>query len=294
MKIKVVSNYDTDKNMFRTMKNCHENNTRLKLTEADDYDYMVVINGHRGNINVPRENVIGILQEPIGNINYDRNLHLYCNKIICQSRDMFRGYNGIIESPMHMFYTHHCTIERKKFINFTDFNKRKKLCVIMSSLSHPNNTNWTNHNYQKRHSFIKKMLNTDIDFDFYGRGWRNINDIRYKGETINKHDTIRKYEYSIAIENVCEKNYASEKLFDCFLNNTVPFYYGCPNVDEIYDPKSYIIIDIEDSDTISKIREEIKKDNLFYKDSVLKSKEIYFNKLNIFNLINENINEYCH
>lgn len=291
MKIKIVSNYDTDDNMFETVKNCYKNDTSLELTKFDDYERLIIINGYKGNISVPRKNIIGLLQEPCGNINYDRNLYLYCSKIICQSKDMFRGYSGIIESPSHMFYTHHCTTNSDKFTNFKDFGNRKKLCVIMSSLSHPNNANWTNHNYQKRHSFIKKMLGTDIDFDFYGRGWSNINDTRYKGEAVDKHDTIRKYEYSVAIENVCERNYASEKLFDCFLNNTVPLYYGCPNVGEIYDPESYIAIDIQDKNIVSKIREEIKKDNLFYKDSILKSKEIYFNKLNIFNLINEIINE---
>jgi hypothetical protein len=36
----------------------------------------------------------------------------------------------------------------------------------------------------------------------------------------------------------CEKNYASEKLFDCFINNTVPIYYGCPNINELVDKQT--------------------------------------------------------
>lgn len=290
MKIKIVSNYDSDANMYKTVNNCFENKTNLQLVNDDNYDYLIVINGTRSKPKVPRNNIIGILQEPIGNINYDRNLHFYCGKIVCQSKSMFGNYSGIVENFLPMFYRHHESIHRDYFLNYNSINERKKLCLIVSAIGSPNNPRWVNHNYSKRHSFVQKLLQSDLDFDFYGNGW-NLNDKRFKGPTSNKHETLRNYEYSIAIENVCENNYTSEKFFDCILNNTVPLYYGCPNVDDLYDSSSFERLNIDEVDVVSKIKDIISIDSNFYLKSVLNSKKIYFEKSNIFKIIEETLNE---
>jgi hypothetical protein len=290
MKLKVVSNYDSDHNMFVTMNNCFKNNTNLILTEFDDYDYLLIINGFNNKIYTTRNKVFGLLQEPIGNINYDRNLHFYCSKIFCQSSKMFNCYKGIVEKPVHMFYSHHTVCNSEYFTTFNSFENRKKLCMFVSAISAPNNSKWESHNYEKRHSLVKKMLNSDLDFDLYGRGW-NIADQRYKGEPNNKHEILRNYEYSIAIENCCEHNYASEKIFDCFINNTVPIYYGCTNIDKLYENGSYETINIDKIDVIQQIKDIIKKPNTEYKQCLLKSKNKYFNDYNVFNLIEKHINE---
>ena len=286
MKFKVVSNYDSDKNMHNTVLNCFENKTNLQLTQDDDYEYLVVINGTRSPIKTSRDKVIGILQEPIGNINYDRNLHFYCSRIISQSKEMFGEYRGIRENLLPMFYRHHDTTHRDYFTDFNDFENRKKLCLIVSSISSPNNPSWTNHNYQKRHTFIRRLLDSDLEFDFYGNGW-NLSDHRYKGSTSNKHETLRDYEYSIAIENACEDNYVSEKFFDCILNNTVPLYYGCPNVKDFYNRNSFHNIDIEGVDVVDQIRQLTSQSSKSISENVLESKDMYFKGSNIFNLIKE-------
>ena len=290
MRIKVVSNYDSDENMYRTVSNCFSNNTGLILVKDKSYDKLVVINGYRGQINVSRDNIIGILQEPIGNNNYDRNLHFYCGKIICQSKSMFGRYSGIKENLLPMFYRHHETIHRDYFTGYKNFENRKKLCLIVSSISSPNNPSWTNHNYQKRHNFVRKLLESDLEFDFYGNGW-NLSDHRYKGSTSNKHETLRNYKYSIAIENVCEDNYVSEKFFDCILNNTVPLYYGCPNVEDFYDPNSFHNIDIEHTSVVDRIKQLTSPSSKFMAESVLESKNMYFENSNIFDLIKEVVDE---
>lgn len=291
MKLKIVSNYDNDDNMFKTMNNCFVNNTNLQLTKEDDYEYLLIVNGYNGSIKTTRNKVFGLLQEPSENINYDRNLHFYCSKIFCQSSKMFNSYKGIIKTPIHMFYSHHTFVDKNYFIDYNNMNNRKKLCIIVSSLSMPNNPNWHDHNYTKRHILVNKLLQSDIEFDFYGRGWHHIKDSRYKGVAENKHEILRKYEYSIAIENSCEENYASEKIFDCFLNNTIPIYYGCPNISEIYDPNSYELIDLDSENIIVKIKNILLNSNLSYKNSLYKSKQKYFNDYNIFNLIEKHINE---
>lgn len=47
-----------------------------------------------------------------------------------------------------------------------------------------------------------------------------------------KSDGLAPFRYSIVIENVQETNYFSEKLIDAILCETVPIYWGCPNVQE--------------------------------------------------------------
>jgi len=291
MKIKIVSNYDSDGVMYNSLLNCFENNTPLELVQDESYNKLIIINGYRGKIKVSRDNVFGFLQEPEMNSNYDRNLHFYCHKIFCQSKKMFSNYKGIKEVFLPMFYRHHETINREYFTNFNEFSGRKKLCLIVSSISNPNNPNWTNHNYGKRHEIVRKMLNSDLDFDFYGRGWSGIGDRRYKGQAANKHEILRGYEYSIAIENVCEKNYVSEKMFDCFLNNTIPIYHGCPNVTDIFKSNSFVELDLDRPDIIDFLKETIKIDSTNFSDGVITSKQTYFEKLNLFDMLWQEINK---
>jgi hypothetical protein len=77
----------------------------------------------------------------------------------------------------------------------------------------------------------------------------------YNGEpTINRvmEDGDRKNEifysqYHIAIENVSLPNYFTEKLIDCFQTNTVPIYFGCPNIQDFFDVRGmFIVNNLED------------------------------------------------
>lgn len=124
---------------------------------------------------------------------------------------------------------------------------------------------------------------TDIDFDLYGYGW-NINDSRYKGKLDSKSSGLINYEYSIAIENCCEKNYVTEKLFDCFLCDTIPIYYGCPNITGIYDSNSYHILDVNNSmEHILEIISSPKEKNAII------GKDKYFSDYNLLKYCYENL-----
>ena len=61
-----------------------------------------------------------------------------------------------------------------------------------------------------------------------------------------KADGLAPYRFSVVIENVREQNYFSEKLVDAVLCNTVPIYWGCPNIDRFIDPSALIICTSED------------------------------------------------
>ena len=43
---------------------------------------------------------------------------------------------------------------------------------------------------------------------------------------------LNDYKFSISGENTIQKNYISEKFWDCILTDTIPIYFGCSNFNE--------------------------------------------------------------
>ena len=58
---------------------------------------------------------------------------------------------------------------------------------------------------------------------------------------MDKEDGLKPYRYSIIIENSSENDYFSEKLVDACLLETVPIYWGAPNISKYFDPRGFII-----------------------------------------------------
>ena len=46
--------------------------------------------------------------------------------------------------------------------------------------------------------------------------------------------SLRDYMYSVVIECTTDKNYFSEKIIDCFATMTIPIWYGCDNIGELF------------------------------------------------------------
>lgn len=61
-----------------------------------------------------------------------------------------------------------------------------------------------------------------------------------------KEEALTDYKYSIVIENVRKDNYFTEKLLDCFAVGTIPIYWGCPNIEEFFDPRGIITFETAD------------------------------------------------
>ncbi len=67
--------------------------------------------------------------------------------------------------------------------------------------------------------------------DVFGKGLKPIQD---------KLEGLSRYAFSIAMENVSEDYYFTEKLIDCFLTETVPVYFGCPSLERYFDPGGFL------------------------------------------------------
>ena len=85
--------------------------------------------------------------------------------------------------------------------------------------------------HKLRHQVVEWCRETGQDVDVMGRGYTPFE---------RKSEGLAPYRYSIVIENVQERNYFSEKLVDSVLCDTVPIYWGCPNLERFCDPAGVV------------------------------------------------------
>lgn len=139
----------------------------------------------------------------------------------------------------------------------TKIRKEKLICMINTNRI----INYDKTLYSLRLKIIRWFENNSFnEFDLYGVDWdkrffyfkskifRIINRISFvtkflrydfknyrgaiKPSLINKITILKKYKFSIIIENSLTNGWISEKIFHCFFSSTVPIYLGAPNVSE--------------------------------------------------------------
>jgi hypothetical protein len=133
--------------------------------------------------------------------------------------------------------------------------------------------------HRARLDFVSR-LRTDLadGIDIFGRG---INELE------NKWDGLAPYKFSIAIENAVGKDYWTEKLADCFLAETLPIYFGCPNIADYFPPESYISIDIAKPDEAIQVIQNVVNDGTFdvRLAAIREAKQLVLNRYQTFPLI---------
>ena len=274
-----------DKNVgARTFRNWPDNDY-FELDE-ENYEYLIVLgafNGKSSKYFRDSDKTIGFMLEPEWSTNWQRDLDRYCKYVVAQDKNMYPHASNIIEHPMFMFTE---STDHHELYMGGEFPKTRRMSIISSNYGHK-------FNYVKRHALFNALLQTDLDIDFYGRRWE-LDDPRYKGAPYNKSEAILDYQYSIAIENSSYKNYLTEKFFDLAVCNTVPIYYGCPNVSEIYPQESFIEIDFSGpiEQTVEQIKDIYHNDSYEYRlPHLLEAKKLYYTKYNIFNFLENMIKE---
>lgn len=254
--------------------------------EVEDCDVWVVFGGLEKPTEstiCPPGNIIFITGEPSTIWHYDKKFLKQFSKIItCQREIKGSGVTYSLQGhPWHVGLNHAnpnnlgLAKSYDELISLKEVPKTKLLSIIIS-----NKQGTAGH--RQRYKFalsLKKALGNQADL--FGRGINDFND---------KWDVLAPYKYSLAIENSAHNDYVTEKLFDCYLAHSFPFYYGAPNIDRYFSPDSYQLIDINNLDeSVKVIKGIISKPNHyqehlnFLKEAKLK----YLNHYNIFPLIAE-------
>ena len=200
------------------------------VSNINNAGYYIILGGRNTNYNIDPDKTIYIKREP----NFIEKLsRTFKHMLIWENTHcgitwwVNRSYDQLKEMPYP--------------------EKEKKISCVVSS----------KHNH--RQNFVKKLIKNENMIDLYGRG-HNKQDYKknYKGE-LNydgncKLRGLSPYTYSVVLENSQEKNYWTEKLADAYLSWSIPIYWGCPNIDDFFDPLSYRCIDLYDPDPAAKIK----------------------------------------
>ena len=155
-------------------------------------------------------------------------------------------------------------------------NKNKLISVVSSNKSFTQG-------HRKRLKFVKILRNYfGENIDVYGSGINPFPD---------KWDVTVPYKYHVSLENSSCYNYVSEKLYDAFLGESFPIYYGCPNVHDYFGKESLSVIDIDKPNEAISIIENLISSQAYEKslDDIRKSKDLVLNSYNMFAVLSK----YC-
>lgn len=129
-------------------------------------------------------------------------------------------------------------IDKRKFCNF----------IYANPDAHPDRDIFFHKlsSYKNIDSLGLHLKNTTESIEPRGGNW-------YQGSI----DAKSKYKFSIAFENALHPGYTSEKIFSSFQANTVPIYWGNPDISREVNPDSFI--NCHDFNCFDEVIEHIKK-----------------------------------
>lgn len=283
------------KRVLLQFKTSDEDVSGIKFVLDDSYDIIVFFGYIVGEIK-PGAKAYVFPQEPSwsgGHPRYfDNNPNL---TVYGYDKALYSHPEVVKESMSYMFYGgrgptsegyDHWTYD---YITNFNYNKSKTMSCIISTLGSDGDDKPAGCLYKKRVKLVDHLMSNADFIDIYARNDESKPNI--KGDARYKFDALKDYRFSICCENSSEKNYISEKFFDCILTNTVPIYYGCKNVDNLLPENCFIHMDIDDLDgTFNKLKHISENSVSIYNQmlpSVIQAKETYFNKFNILKIINK-------
>jgi hypothetical protein len=117
-------------------------------------------------------------------------------------------------------------IKRKDIVSPPALPAKNHLCSFIGNLSHAKSI--------KGYSIRSKVFDIARNAKQIHCFGKDINPIKYKGEALYP------FAFSIAVENAREDYYFSEKLIDCILSGSIPIYWGCPSIGDIFNSRGIL------------------------------------------------------
>lgn len=230
---------------------------------------------------VAPENTILLTTEPRSVLVYpQRYINQFGLLVTCQEQTCHPNiFLGPAILPWFVGFNEHpdgtCSysLDYDKLIQPSNPQDKTKLLSVITS-----NKAFTRGHFD-RIKFVEKLKEHYGDrIDVYGRGFHSFDD---------KWDVLRPYKYHIAIENSSQRYYWTEKISDCFLAETFPFYHGCTNLSDYFPRDSYVPIDIHEPErAIDTIDSVIGSSRFESSVAVLSQcKQLVLGKYNMFEFI---------
>jgi len=198
-----MDNYGSEKDIF--------------IVTDDSYTHVIIINTAMPNLNIPKENVIGLAYEPPAFMTPNtREFITYLQNNVSK---YFIGDNSKLPLP---FVSGHC-YQWYAAPSYIIPVKNKMMSMMVSQKNYAPG-------HQYRHTLVKAILESDLNIDIYGRGCPLYNDRRIKGAFETDSVMFENYYFHICIENFSLPDYTSEKYMNPLLLGTTPIYWGSKNV----------------------------------------------------------------
>jgi len=207
-------------------------NNKYIFTDDNDYTHAFIMNCAMPNIiHIPKENVIGLAQEPVGPKPFLGLTHQFVEYAKKHIGKYYIGSKGNLPEPFVEHFGYLSCHEPLKVIT----HKPKLMSIMISQkLFAPG------HKY--RHILMKKIIENGLPIDVYGRGCNlyNTSHPNFKGQ-FKSSELYDDYLFTICIENFSTPHYFSEKIINPLLRNTTPIYLGCQNINS-YFPDNVICL----------------------------------------------------
>lgn len=247
--VRIVKDWDWP-NLLRQTPACKGvwNGIQFTLDPVEECNCLVMLNNRMQvdiKVKCPKENIWALMQEP-----YMKG----------HSDWMVEGHENFSK-----VFTHHLPSDDTKYIvshPAVCWHVNRTFDQLVSYEIPPKSKtiSWIAGDARDLPGHIKRWALLDfirqdntLDIDLFGRAVQFIED---------KWDGLVPYRYSLAIENSSSNDYWTEKLADCFLAWSVPFYYGCINLEDYFPEESFIRIDINHpKKSMEKIRAIIEEDD---------------------------------
>ena len=278
-KIKISASWDSSENLtnrlIKQFKTPEIDLTKVQFVYDDSYDIIVFFNHINEEIPSNKKGFI-FPHEPSWSGSHQKNIPNNC-KIFGFKEGLYTGDCDILVS--HTFYGGRGPwVDSLDFwcydnlINST-FNKSKN---ISSSITELKENIGETCLYPQRFNINQLVSNMGF-IDCYGGG----------NCSPKRHDSLLNYKFNIAIENEYQDNWITEKFYDSILTNTIPIYFGCKNIKEIYPEDGYILInDVNNLEEIKDLLIHINNNSdTIYKQKIVGLREIKKRYLKEFNLL---------
>jgi Glycosyltransferase family 10 (fucosyltransferase) C-term len=291
-KILLLSNNPNKEAVFNWMKNfslnydnnyVYFNNCAFTTRNNETFDGVAVFNYsfQVENIDTIKSNVIAFMQEPGYKI-----FHLFMFTKLKQYAKVYspitNSTNTTLSHGYLGWYINKKISDLEKITN--EDKKYLASCIASGKIEFKG--------HRKRLQFVRQLSKTKLPIDYFGFD-------KYATLPLSqKHEKLIPYKYSIAIENTESNYYFTEKIMDCFVSLTVPFYFGCTNIDQYFPKDSYIWIDIKNPMVAIAIIEKTLADSTDYQkryNALLMARKLviqeYHPLAGVSNLINQNVKE---
>ena len=282
----IQSNKSSIYNFTGTMDNVFNGKKFYINEEIPDAHYWFVIEDidtEQEVVNLKNNNLIFLSAETSYHPNYffKESKKNYLSQFKHVYTSCFTDLQNAISSPpfvpwliLNNHFNNSSDISEYEFLKNTTFNKHKTMSTIYS------NKQITEYQSARLNFINSLQLKFSNEFDFFSN---------FSG---NKLEKISPYKYHLVLENQNRYNTFSEKLYDSFLGEAFTFYAGNANIEEYFDPNSFVKINLNDfNGSVKKILIAI--DQKMYEKNIhdiKNSKSIVLEEFNIIKRIDNIVN----